>query len=60
MEKLFQNFLFLFLFCFIININILKKPVESGSPLGWSAGGGQLGSAAVSLLYSLSQPKPLF
>jgi hypothetical protein len=30
------------------------KPVESSSPLGWPAGGGQLGLAAVSLLDSQS------
>jgi hypothetical protein len=30
------------------------KPVESSSPLEWPARGGQLGLAAVSLLYSLS------
>jgi hypothetical protein len=31
-----------------------KKPVERGSPLGWPAGGSQLGLAAVSVLHSLS------
>jgi hypothetical protein len=31
-----------------------RKPVESGSPLGWPAVGGQLGLAVVSLLHSLS------
>jgi hypothetical protein len=33
---------------------IINKPVESSSPLEWPAVGGQLGLAAVSLLYSLS------
>jgi hypothetical protein len=33
---------------------VVVKPVERGSPLGWPAGGGQLGLAAVSFLHSLS------
>jgi hypothetical protein len=34
--------------------NFFYEPVESSSPLGWPAGGGQLGLAAVSLFHSLS------